>query len=56
MHTYKRTSRHLSTTVRQQISNSLKGRTKTEAEKQAISDSMKRYWADDGNFPADVKK
>ena len=53
---FKRKSRYLSPVVRQKISGALKGRSKTEAEKQAISHGMRRYWADDRNFPADADR
>lgn len=47
---YKRTSRHLSPVVRQKISNALRGRTKTEAEREAISNGLKNYWGNPANF------
>lgn len=53
---FKRKSRYLSPVVRQKISGALKGRSKTDAEKQAISQGMKRYWSDDRNFPADADR
>lgn len=47
---YKRTSRHLSPVVRQKISNALRGRTKTEAEREAISQGLRNYWNNPSNF------
>ena len=56
MKTFKRVSRHPSCVTKEKIRGSLKGRTKTDAEKEAISRGMKRYWADDTNFPADAEE
>ncbi len=54
MKEFKRKSRYLSDITRIRIGNALRGRAKTEAEKEAISQGMKRYWSDDRNFPADT--
>ena len=56
MKPYKRTSRHLSPVTRTKISNALRGRTKTESQKQAISAGLLRYWRDDSNFPEDQSR
>lgn len=48
---YKRTSRHPSEQTRQRISQALKGRSKSETRKQALSTSLKNYWGTDENFP-----
>lgn len=51
---YTRTSRHLSPETRAKISNSLTGRPKTIAHKEAIRQGELRYWRNDDNFPDDV--
>lgn len=52
---YKRQSRHPSEATKNKTSQALKGRTKPEHVRQLISQSLKRYWANDDNFPADKK-
>lgn len=39
-----RRERKLSEEIKRKISESMKGRKRTEAEKKRISDGMKRYW------------
>ena len=51
--TYKRTSRSVSPEVRTKIANSLRGVRRSESTKMAISNGMKKYWGNDGNFPDD---
>ena len=53
---YKRTSKNVSQNVRTKISSSLKGRSRSEAERIAISRGMKKYWGDDKNFPDDGQR
>ena len=53
MNFYKRKSRHLSPVTKTKISNALKGRSKTQSEKDAIRDGMLKYWGNDANFPED---
>lgn len=55
MNNYKRQSRHLSPTTKTKIANALKGRSKSESQKQAIRNGLLRYWSDDSNFPADQR-
>lgn len=50
---YKRQSRHPSEETKSKTSQTLKGRTKPDHVRQLISQSLKRYWANDDNFPAD---
>ena len=50
---YKRTSRHPSSETKQKISNTLKGRVKTDAHKKNIASGMVNYWGNPNNFPAD---
>lgn len=52
---YKRQSRHPSEATKSKTSQSLKGRSKPDHVRQLISQSLKRYWANDDNFPADKK-
>ena len=53
---YKRTSKTVSPQVRTRISSSLKGRSRSESERIAISRGMKKYWGDDKNFPDDGQR
>lgn len=54
---YKRTSKSPSPETRQKISQSLKGRMKSDITKGRISDSLKQYWNNPQNFPDDnIKK
>ena len=54
---YKRTSKSPSPETRQKISQSLKGRMKSDITKSRISDSLKQYWNNPQNFPDDnIKK
>lgn len=53
---YQRTSRHLSDETKKKISQSLTGRPKTIAHKQAIRQGELRYWRNDLNFPQDKTK
>lgn len=53
---YKRTSRSVSPEVRQKVADSLRGRSRSEAERIAISRGMKKYWGDDKNFPDDGQR
>lgn len=53
---HKRQSRYPSDATKQKISSRLKGRSKTDDTKQKISTSMKRYWGNDANFPADGER
>jgi hypothetical protein len=50
---YKRTSKSPSPETRQKISQSLKGRMKSDITKSKISDSLKQYWNNPSNFPDD---
>ena len=50
---YKRQSRKPSEETKARISNSLKGVAKSTEHKQHLSQSLKRYWDNDENFPAD---
>ena len=52
---YKRQSRHPNETTREKTSQSLRGHSKPDHVRQLISQSLKRYWANDDNFPADKK-
>ena len=52
---YKRQSRHPSEATKSKTSQSLKGRSKPDHVRQLISQSLKRYWANDDNLPADKK-
>lgn len=47
----KRQFRQLNDTTKSRISQSLRGRSMSETHKQAISDSMKAYWATIPNKP-----
>lgn len=51
---FKRTSRHPSDATKMKISQALKGRSKGETTKVRISNGLKQYWGNDGNFPDDV--
>lgn len=42
--TYKRQCRQLDDATKQKISQSLRGRTKSETHSQSISDGLKNYW------------
>lgn len=53
---YKRTSRSVSPEVRKKVADSLRGRSRSEAEKIAISRGMKKYWRTDSNFPDDKQR
>ena len=53
---YKRTSKSPSPETRQKISQSLKGRMKSDITKSKISDSLKQYWNNPSNFPDDGKR
>lgn len=53
---YKRQSRKPSEETKARISNSLKGVSKSAEHKQHISQSLKNYWDNDENFPADKKQ
>ena len=50
---YKRTTRTVPQDVRTKIGNSLRGRSRSEMAKAAISQGMKKYWEEDKNFPDD---
>lgn len=50
---YKRTSKTCPQDVRTKIGNSLRGRSRSEAAKEAISQGLKRYWGNSSNFPDD---
>lgn len=50
---YKRTSKSPSPETRQKISQSLKGRMKSDITKSKISNSLKNYWNNPQNFPDD---
>ena len=52
---YKRTSRSVPQDVRTKIANSLRGVSKSQSTKMKISDSMKKYWSNDSNFPDDIR-
>lgn len=52
---YKRQSRHPSEETKSKTSQALKGRTIPEIVRQKISQSLKQYWSNDDNFPADKK-
>ena len=51
---YKRTSRHPSEETKERISQALRGKPKSDAQKQLISASMVAYWGNDENFPDDI--
>ena len=51
-----RTYRQMDDTSKLRISNRLKGRSLTDSHKQAISDSMKAYWATIPNKPSENNK
>ena len=53
---YKRTSKNVPQDVRTKISSSLRGRSRSEAERIAISRGMKKYWGDSSNFPDDGQR
>ena len=53
---FKRTSRHPSDATKQKISAKLKGRSKPDSVKTAISTGMKKYWGNNANFPEDSKR
>ena len=53
---YKRTSKSPSPETRQKISQSLKGRMKSDITKSRISDSLKQYWDNPSNFPDDIER
>ena len=53
---YKRTSKSPSPETRQKISQSLKGRMKSDITKSRISDSLKQYWNNPSNFPDDIER
>ena len=48
---YKRQYRELDTTTKQKISNSSKGKSKSETHKQHISQALKDYWRNVPNKP-----
>lgn len=48
--------RQMNDTSKLRISNRLKGRSLTDSHKQAISDSMKAYWATIPNKPSENNK
>ena len=50
---YKRVSRHPSEMTKNKTSQSLKGHTTPDHVRQLISQSLKAYWSNDDNFPAD---
>ena len=50
---YKRQSRHPSDETRARISKSLSGQAKSAEHKSHLSQSLKAYWGNDNNFPAD---
>ena len=50
---YKRQSRKPSEETKARISNSLRGVAKSTEHKQHLSQSLKNYWGNDDNFPAD---
>lgn len=50
---YKRTSKSPSPETRQKISQSLKGRMKSDVTKGRISSSLKNYWNNPQNYPDD---
>ena len=52
---FRRTSRHPSDETRAKISSTLKGYVKSREHCQHLSDSLKAYWKNDDNFPADTK-
>lgn len=51
---YKRQSRHPNDETRARISKSLTGVSKSTEHKQHLSQSLKQYWSNDDNFPADM--
>lgn len=53
---YKRTSKSPSPETRLKISQSLKGRMKSDITKSKISDSLKQYWNNPSNFPDDIER
>lgn len=53
---YKRTSKSPSPETRQKISQSLKGRLKSDITKGRISTSLKNYWNNPQNFPDDIER
>ena len=53
---YKRQSRHPSEETKARISNSLRGVSKTTQHKEHLSQSLKKYWDNEDNFPADKKQ
>ena len=52
---YKRVSRHPSEATKNKTSTSLTGRITPDYVRQKISQSLKAYWSNDDNFPADRK-
>lgn len=52
---FRRTSRHPSAYTRQKISSSLKGRVVSDETRQRLSDSLRAYWSNPDNFPADTE-
>ena len=53
---YKRQSRRPSEETKARISNSLKGQAKSAEHKEHLSQSLKNYWSNDDNFPADKQQ
>lgn len=55
MNEFKRKSRHLSPETRRKISQSVKALgSKSTEQRSRTSASMREYWRDDRNFPADA--
>lgn len=53
---YKRQSRRPSEETKARISNSLKGHAKSTEHRAHLSQSLKKYWENDDNFPADKRQ
>lgn len=53
---YKRQSRRPSDETKARISNSLKGQAKSTEHRAHLSQSLKNYWQNDDNFPADKRQ
>ena len=51
---FKRTSRHQSEEAKRKISQSLRGKGKSDTHRERISGSLKDYWLSDENFPDDM--
>ena len=54
MRKYKRVSRHPSEVTKARLSGVMKGRSLDPSTRKKIADSLRAYWRDDRNFPADA--